>query len=167
MRKLFLLVLAIALVSTISVSARADNLVLGSWDIFSFGAAGSQATGSSGSDFYYTGSAVIQVTDCCETGDTFTVYDNGVLLGTTNTVATTLGDGCPNGDACFADPTYSHGSWVVGSGLNDITIFSDASPWGSGGAYVEAVATPEPGSLLLFGTGLAGVIGAIRRKLMV
>jgi hypothetical protein len=111
MKKYFLFALALALVSFVSLPAMADSLNDYTWHIFDFGGTGSQAT----PDFTLTGAGYIKVTDCCETGDQFTLYDNGVLLGTTNPVAVGPGDGCPDGDACYADPLYSHGFWAPGS----------------------------------------------------
>ena len=48
------------------------------------------------------------------------------------------------------------GNWAI-TGLGGGASF-DATP--------TVTATPEPASLLLFGTGLAGVLGAVRRKLL-
>ena len=162
-----LVILAFALVSIFSIAAMADNLDDHTWHVFNFGGTGSEATDGSGSvDFFATGPTEIKVTDCCETGDQFTLYDNGVLLGTSSYVATGPGDGCPNADACYSDPLYSHGAWLVGAGVNDITIYMANSPWGSGGAYIEATTpSPEPGSLTLLGAGLLGALGTLRRKL--
>lgn len=165
MRKLsvFALVLCLGGLVFASLPALADNLDDHVWHIFAFGGTGSQ---SSPTDFFATGPATIKVTDCCLAGDQFTLYDNGILLGTSSFVPIGPGDGCPNADACYADPLYSHGAWLVGAGVNDITIFMAASPYGSGGAYIEATATPEPGSIILLTSGVLGAFGVIRRRFL-
>jgi len=59
-----------------------------------------------------------------------------------------------------------------GTKINDVVITEDATD-GSASTYVSAATnlnitpSPEPGSLVLFGTGLIGFAGLLRRKYMV
>ena len=162
--------LTMILAGSMTLAAHADNLVNNNWDTIYFGGVGSEAVSitTSDVDFFATGPIVINVVDCCDPGDQFTVYDNGTLLGTTDLVATGNTFLCGSGDACFANSLLSQGSWVVGTGVNDITIYAASSPLGSGEAFVESVplaATPEPGSIYLLGSGILGLTGFLRRKL--
>jgi hypothetical protein len=171
MKKPFWIALTLALVSTLSVDARADDLTLNSWVIFEWDHAGQQVQSilAQEMDFYALGPAQINVTDGFWTGDAFTVFDNGQLLGTTGAVAATTGDGCNHPSACLDDPIYSHGSWTVAAGENDLTIDATTSPYAGGGnAWVESAplsTTPEPESICLFGSGILSLAGILRLKL--
>jgi hypothetical protein len=150
-----------------ALPALADNLDDQGWHAFHFDGTGSQAYSKiDGSyEFFATGPTAIKVTDGYDTGDQFTLYDYGTLLGTSSYVPLKPGDGCYIPDMCYEDPLYSHGSWLVGPGLHEITIFMANSPWGGGDAWIES-ATPEPSSMILMGSGILGVIGVVRRRML-
>jgi hypothetical protein len=111
----------------------------------------------------------LQVTDAYRKGDRFEVLVNGIFSFVTSAVE--LGEGSvSNPDAAFADPTYSSGQVLLGPGAYRVDIFAAASPYGSGGAYVQVVTAripgpevPEPSTWALAAVGL-GAVAVFRRR---
>jgi len=160
-----------------SGASYAGPITTDSWVGFCFGNSGSAASAgcqneaaqSSGNDFTFSLASIseLKVTDAFLYGDTFKVYDFGSLLFTTNTVPT-FGSGASNPDAAWADASFSHGSYVLGTGNHSISVFADTSPHGSGGAYLgvftSAVPEPETYAMLLAGLGMMGAVARRRQQ---
>jgi len=127
-------------------------------------------------DWTYTGAATLVVTDLYVPGDEYNIYDNGILIGSSNAVpdwSTFESDPyasppwTDDPETAYNDAEYfSHFGYDLGAGPHDITIQATNLPSGFPDSTVTLeVITPEPGSILLFGTGLAGLAGVIRRKM--
>jgi len=183
------LIIAAVLLSTVAFALPAsassiDIYIDGPWMKFLFPqGAGQDATGSCNNcspeptapivdlespswDFLLAGMAEFRITDAFLRGDSFKVYDDGVLKLTTPSV--------DEGVSCDIDPAncyglagVSWGSFILGSGSHSLTIETAASPYtGGGAAYFRIdciVATPEPLSIMLLGLGLMS-LGAARRS---
>lgn len=165
-----LLVGAVLASSLFAANAQAATLVVdGGWSKFFFGVTGSSIYDSSSSDLSYdfvlSGSALLKVTDAFAIGDVFEIFDNGVSIFSTGAfdvggVITT------DPDIAFGGGAYSYGSLLLGAGSHKITGLATASPFGSGGAFIElkGSAVPEPATwaMMIIGFGLAGV--SLRRR---
>jgi hypothetical protein len=88
----------------------------------------------------------LTVTDANIIGDSFDVFDFGVLIASTPSVLP--GGDCPNDPVpCFADPRVSHGVFSLAPGAHSIVIFARDSPFLAGAAYFrvdEAVQNQRP-----------------------
>jgi hypothetical protein len=105
--------------------------------------------------------ATLTVTDLQADIDSFEVFDFGSSIGITPLADLNHTLCGINPDACIADG-YSSASFFLGAGSHSITLF-DVDPNGSTGQGAFRVdPVPEPGTLLLIGSGLAGV--ALRRR---
>ena len=147
----------------------------GPWYEFGFagvGSPGGDCSGCSGTvpasvnagnaPWTFSGPATVTVLDLFLSGDRFELFDNLVSVGITS--APVAGDDCSGNIACaLADPDFSRLVVSLGAGNHSLTINTLASPFG-GGAAVFQVRTPEPTSMLLLGSGLAGVAARIRRR---
>jgi len=106
----------------------------------------------------------LTITDMETSGDQFTLYDNGHLLGTTSAPCDFCEYGMTSVAGALADSNYSHGVFGLFAGTNVITGTFDGVV--GTGDFVFEVSTPEPVTLSLFGAGLVGAaaIGMRRKK---
>lgn len=153
----------------------------GPWKEFLFGGVGSFATEGSSAvpsgggnsialpdpPWTFSGNYVMTIVDAFLAGDEFSVYDFGVLVGTTSAP----GGGTPASDASDPDDTlldgsYGRGIFALGGGSHSITIQVASSPFGSGAAFfrLDAAPVPEPAAAVLFALGAAGTYLRRRRK---
>lgn len=119
----------------------------------------------------------LTVTDFQATGDQFTVYDNGnpmalatgALGGASGQIVgglsmtSTPGSGSYTqsiSDALAPGSGFSSGTFALLPGINNITMTYDGTLETGDMAFVTEAAVPEPGSLAMFGTGLA-VLGGL------
>lgn len=117
--------------------------------------------------------ASFTITDVANTGDQFELFDNGFSLGvTSDPIANNSCGYDPNSngydpDVCLADPNASSGVFLLEEGYHELTIFvlDGSSSAGLGYFRVDGVsAIPIPATAWLFGSGLLGLIGMLRRK---
>jgi hypothetical protein len=159
---------------------RASAISIGQWYEFRFFAPGTFATACA-SPFCFPGvnstfapdppwtftsslSVRVTVTDAFPAGDSFSLFDFGNLVGSTPPVGVSIG--CNNDPAaCLANPNVSHAVFSLAPGMHSLTIRVDNNPFGTGAAFFRVDTVPEPATLLLLGTGLAGIAIKRRRRL--
>jgi hypothetical protein len=114
---------------------------------------------------------VVTVVDAFLEGDMFTLYDNGIPIGSTTLVANTGTDsGTSDPAVALTIFALSRGFFSLPAGSNSLTIQVVQNSVGqtSGGAAFFRVdivpcPVPIPGALLLFGPGLVG-LAAMRKR---
>jgi hypothetical protein len=109
------------------------------WTLFDWGFVGEGQPIEEPFTFSSSAPVVVKVTDVLCRGDQFEVFDFGVSIGTTSVVPVQGCDTEPfvvDPDVAFEDPSFSHGSFILGPGFHSITIVVIADPFGSGSGYI-------------------------------
>jgi hypothetical protein len=124
----------------LGVASATPATVGGGWQQFNW--TGGDGTIADESPFTFAAATpvFVTVTDVACKGDRFTISDGPNTLGRTSLVP--VGD-CPgirdtdDPDEALADPTYSHGRFLVRPGSHSIGVEVSTSPFGSGGAFIR------------------------------
>jgi len=168
------LILVVALIAVGVPGLMADVLPLNTWESFFWDDGGTLPSATTPATWTFTTTAPtqLQVTDGFNIGDEFSVQVAGTVNTTFNTSAInpaldgTLGSGS-TGPTSWADTDYSHGAINLGPGTYTVTldIIRNAAGFTAGGAFIQdTTAAPEPGTIALLLTVLAGVGFSLRRK---
>ncbi len=120
-----------------------------------------------------TTDTTVVLTDLFVVGDSYGVYLNGVLAFNTPGVCdwTCYGDD-PTGFPYTTDPNQALNSGLFSSAIffvsagTQITLTELSLPTGFTDGTYAIMATPEPTSLALLGSGVLGLAGFARRKLL-
>jgi hypothetical protein len=188
-----MLAAALAATSLCSQATTVDLAADGQWNAFTIDALSSLSGGvewidgddsnaegfGSALNYSFTIGAGFQgwltVVDANFGGDTFQVFNQGVLLGSTSAVAQTSYDNAPDlgndHDAALLDAAFSHRVFKLGagsyriSGLLAQSVLLDGAPLNAtGGALkLHVGVVPEPGSAALVLAAL-GVVGLMAQR---
>jgi len=125
-------------------------------------------------------SVLFKITDILVVGDRFHVFDFGSLIATVSGGPDYMTlPGCVSGftsachwtdqpDVAWLDPVFNHAAVNFAPGPHSVTIEAFGFPTGyeDGTVAFQAapVPTPEPGSLVLFGSGLGAAAAWVRRR---
>ena len=186
-----LMAVALAAAAVIAAPAHATTVALpadGSWSEFTvdsfvgpaYGTAWVDYTNGSPLSFSFTIATgdvgTLRVIDLGFAGDTFTVTNQGAVLGTTSGVAQGNVDGVVISDyaAALANPAYSHGVFTLGAGTYSISgsllqsVFDnyagvdlDAT---TGAVSLTTAAVPEASNAAMLLGGLAAFALLARRR---
>ena len=174
------LMVSVAGVST-SAQAGAPTIAVNTWYTGQFGSAGSPLTGgdifgvgvtppfgtatvapTSAWTVDLTSPGELIVTDLEASGDQFTLYNNGVLLGTTSVPT----DGTYVGydiSSVLSNPVFSHGTFALPTGLDTITGNLTDLTVGEGDFAFAVTGVPEPATWAMTIAGM-GLMGAMLRR---
>lgn len=113
-------------------------------------------------------------------GDVFRVFDNGTLLGTTSAAINTYPDSLGlDFDTAFADPRYTHASYLLGAGSHIVTgelavsalylgpsipFLPNGTPLNATVGAARLTSVPAPGVLAPLGFALIAIFGLRRRS---
>lgn len=172
---------ATAALGAISAPAQAAAVAPGIWYAFQFAATGSplMGGGTPGTNpngvtapaapwsIFLTAPGDLLVVDVEESGDQFSLFDNGVPLGDTSTPVV----GAANVGECIscalANPDFSQGSFFLHKGLNVLTgIDLGVVNFGDGDFIINPVfpTVPEPATWTLMLIGLGGLGASLRLR---
>jgi hypothetical protein len=164
--RIALLAVTLLALSAVACSASPVSLGIGTgWQRFSW--VENLVTPADGFSFSNVNPVTVRVTDAFNVGDAFNIFDNGNPAFATPSVTNTGLDLTSDPDVAFAGTDYSHAAFTFGGGSHVLTIGirDHALGFSNGGAFLRAdAATPEPGSLLLLGMGLAAGALALKRR---